>query len=64
MSDKIFESLGRKLDILIILNMFPELSGDEKIKLIKYSIGVKPLAKILEKDPSNLRKLIKIKNDK
>ena len=58
-SNKELEEVGKKLDALIILNLFPNLSGDEKIEVIKHAIGVKPLAKILGRDPSNLRKFIK-----
>ena len=58
-SEKLINKLNDKLDALIILNVFRDLKGDEKLNLLKHSIGLKPVAKILGKDASNLRKFLK-----
>jgi len=56
---KQFEEFNKKLEALIILNCVEKLTGEDRLNLLKYAIGIKNVAKILEKDRSNFKKSIK-----
>ena len=63
---KLLEETNKKLDAIIILHCVENLSGNDKLNILKYSIGIKPTARILEKDKSYFKKKLKsgIKNAK
>ncbi|MDO8528378.1 MAG: hypothetical protein Q7S06_00615 [Nanoarchaeota archaeon] len=56
---KLLEEFNRKLDGLIILESVDRLTNEDKLKILRYSVGIKTAAKILEKDASNFKKTIK-----
>lgn len=58
---KLLEEISKKLDALILLNCIENLSGGDRLNIIKYSVGIKPTARILEKDKSSFKKKLKAK---
>lgn len=66
-TEKLLEEINRKLDAIIILNCVENFSGKDKLNILKHSVGIKPTARILEKDKSYFKKKLKQeikKNDK
>lgn len=61
-NEKLLEEINKKLDAIIILNCLEDLSNKDKLNILKYSVGIKPTARILEKDKSAFKK--KLKNEK
>ena len=65
--EKLLEEINKKLDALIILSCVEDLTGKDKLNILKHSVGIKPTARILEKDRSYFKKKLKNtkkKNDK
>ena len=60
-TDKLLEEMNKKLDAVIMLNCVENLSGNDKLNILKYSVGIKPAARILGKDKSAFKK--KLKNE-
>ena len=60
--EKLLEDMNKKLDAIVLLNCIENLSGDNKLNLLKYSVGIKPAARILKKDKSGLKRSLKSKN--
>ena len=56
---RLVEETNKKLDALIILNCVRDLSGEERLNLLKYSVGIKPSARMLNKDKSGFKKKLK-----
>ncbi|MBI2105621.1 hypothetical protein HYT56_02155 [Candidatus Woesearchaeota archaeon] len=56
---KALEEMNKKLDALIILQCVENLSGNERLNILKHSVGIKPTARILEKDKSYFKKKLK-----
>ena len=59
---KLLEELNKKMDALILLNSVENLSGKEKLSILKHSVGIKPAARILERDKSYFKKQFKNKS--
>ena len=55
----ILEEINKKLDAMIILNCVEDLSGKDRLNILKHSVGIKPTARILEKDKSYFKKKLK-----
>ena len=66
-TEKLLEEMNKKVDAIIILDCVENLSGKDKLNILKHSVGIKPIARILEKDKSYFKKKLKQevkKNDK
>ncbi len=56
---KILQEISEKLDSIILLNCVKNLSGKDRLNILKQSVGIKPAARILEKDKSAFKKKLK-----
>ena len=54
-----FEAISKKLDALILLESIGALTNEDRLKILRHSVGIRSAAKILEKDPSNFKKSVK-----
>lgn len=59
MSEEFLKEIGKKLDALIVLSCVSGLSGEDKLNILKHSVGIKPTARILDKDKSWFKKKMK-----
>ena len=57
--NKNYREIIKKLDGLLLLGTIEDISLEDKSKILKYSVGLKPAARILKKDPSNFKKSLK-----
>ena len=57
--EELLKEMNKKLDALIILNCVDNLNGKDKLNILKHSVGIKPTARILEKDKSYFKKKLK-----
>lgn len=62
--EKLLEEINKKLDAIILLNLIEDLSGKDRLNILKHSIGIKPASRILERDKSAFKKKLKNKNKK
>lgn len=60
--EKLIEEMNKKLDAIILLNCIEGLSGNDRLNILKYSVGIKPAIRILEKDRSAFKKKLKGKS--
>ena len=58
-TEELLQEINNKLEAVILLNCLKDLSGIDKLNILKHSVGIKPAARILGKDKSYFKKKLK-----
>ena len=58
-TEELLAEINKKLDAIIIISCVENLTGKDRLNILKHSVGIKPTARILEKDRSGFKKKLK-----